>query len=553
MTDGTSFEPTPARDLGQARLELKAAHIAARHASDHAEQVTADRDMYRDRYFAVQRVLDEALGPNGEDGTGEGIAADVHLLAQQRDAARAEVERLRVSLEEASAVITQAGWRISPSHPAWVILDGFDGSGDACREMEGRGYTRSGTGGWHPPTPAAEATPTTQPCGCAIPPEIAMPAGAHRADCPDWVNAGPSLSERRYVRRDAEATPDAALLVPPGQLKMLREDLCLSRSTAWPGARRRFNHLIAEIDRHRPLGPDGVHGDRHTPTCGCEDKPSTLATPDEPAPIPCVAAELEVQHPAHAVGRPEADVSCPGFPATPDEPAPDNVGDGDRWEDPRDTVGGHEPAPSRAPNCDAEDAPLYMGLDGAWSCRCVVCARCGRHTGNSNQGHYWAFCRDQPLTRTTRKGKRVYNRQPHHFCCPPPHGCALDEDAQAEGEPAPSDPASLTEVVLMQEAHASVTLDGETVALGPVRVGQPAPSPRPDPQLYVDFNDTGDEFVYSMVEAADTTVDVGARVIARDEDGNTCPGEIIDRLPSRETVKIRLDMSAFRAAPHLEP
>jgi len=33
-----------------------------------------------------------------------------------------------------------------------------------------------------------------------------------------------------------------------------------------------INMLIAEIDRHRPLGPDGKHGELHTPTCGCEDR-----------------------------------------------------------------------------------------------------------------------------------------------------------------------------------------------------------------------------------------------------------------------------------------
>jgi len=32
------------------------------------------------------------------------------------------------------------------------------------------------------------------------------------------------------------------------------------------------NKLINEIDRHRPLGPDGKHNNLHTSTCGCEDK-----------------------------------------------------------------------------------------------------------------------------------------------------------------------------------------------------------------------------------------------------------------------------------------
>jgi hypothetical protein len=33
----------------------------------------------------------------------------------------------------------------------------------------------------------------------------------------------------------------------------------------------RLQLLISECDRHRPLGPDGKHGDLHTATCGCVD------------------------------------------------------------------------------------------------------------------------------------------------------------------------------------------------------------------------------------------------------------------------------------------
>jgi hypothetical protein len=67
--------------------------------------------------------------------------------------------------------------------------------------------------------------------------------------------------------------------VPDGP-KTLRETLCvsqalLSKSTLDRDRRRehieRLQRLINECDRHRPLGPDGKHGDRHTPTCGCED------------------------------------------------------------------------------------------------------------------------------------------------------------------------------------------------------------------------------------------------------------------------------------------
>lgn len=64
----------------------------------------------------------------------------------------------------------------------------------------------------------------------------------------------------------------------PDSPKMLRETLCLAQAALrqWPrdqaridGDVARLERLIGECDRHRPLGPDGTHGSRHTPTCGC--------------------------------------------------------------------------------------------------------------------------------------------------------------------------------------------------------------------------------------------------------------------------------------------
>ena len=60
--------------------------------------------------------------------------------------------------------------------------------------------------------------------------------------------------------------------------KMIRETLCVAQSAvgrfSGPDRRRehieRLQRLIDECDRHRPLGPDGKHGELHTPTCGCE-------------------------------------------------------------------------------------------------------------------------------------------------------------------------------------------------------------------------------------------------------------------------------------------
>ena len=68
-------------------------------------------------------------------------------------------------------------------------------------------------------------------------------------------------------------------------LKMLRETLCVAQTAlglgpSGPplGGAQRLDHIdrigrvIKEIDRQRPRGSDGKHGDRHTPTCGCEDR-----------------------------------------------------------------------------------------------------------------------------------------------------------------------------------------------------------------------------------------------------------------------------------------
>lgn len=63
-------------------------------------------------------------------------------------------------------------------------------------------------------------------------------------------------------------------------LKMVRETLCIAQGAVlradppdsrWREHSDRLQRLIGEIDRQRPLGPDGKHDNRHTPTCGCDD------------------------------------------------------------------------------------------------------------------------------------------------------------------------------------------------------------------------------------------------------------------------------------------
>lgn len=69
---------------------------------------------------------------------------------------------------------------------------------------------------------------------------------------------------------------------------MLREKLCSAQvGNDWPpDVQVVVADLINLIDVHRPLGPDGKHDDRHTPTCGCGDRPQHPCG-DWPAPCNC--------------------------------------------------------------------------------------------------------------------------------------------------------------------------------------------------------------------------------------------------------------------------
>lgn len=78
-----------------------------------------------------------------------------------------------------------------------------------------------------------------------------------------------------------EFADSPALLAPPDGPKMLRETLCVAQTLIGLYSRQedrkaehieRLQALIDQLDVHRPLGSDGKHGERHTPTCGCEDK-----------------------------------------------------------------------------------------------------------------------------------------------------------------------------------------------------------------------------------------------------------------------------------------
>jgi DNA-binding CsgD family transcriptional regulator len=82
-------------------------------------------------------------------------------------------------------------------------------------------------------------------------------------------------------------------------VKSLRETFCVAQThlAGLPNAEQHvqvLQRLADDCDRQRPIGPDGVHGDRHTATCGCEDKPTAPPT----APVDALlleAAEIVIR------------------------------------------------------------------------------------------------------------------------------------------------------------------------------------------------------------------------------------------------------------------
>jgi hypothetical protein len=68
--------------------------------------------------------------------------------------------------------------------------------------------------------------------------------------------------------------------------KGLREHLCAQMVNCPDQLTLEAMHRLCNIlDLHRPLGPDGKHGNRHTPTCGCDDViPETVPVIPESVP-----------------------------------------------------------------------------------------------------------------------------------------------------------------------------------------------------------------------------------------------------------------------------
>lgn len=92
-------------------------------------------------------------------------------------------------------------------------------------------------------------------------------------------------------------------------------------------------------------------------------------------------------------------------------------------------------APVPRSECDAEHPSVYHMPDGSLACRCIVCPRCGHHTGNSHQGHYWAHCKvlAERLRASLKPGETLpagefmrRTTRDFHFCCGNEWGCELE-------------------------------------------------------------------------------------------------------------------------------
>lgn len=133
---------------------------------------------------------------------------------------------------------------------------------------------------------------------------------------------------RRRIRPRGDAQPSEASQGTPSARSVPRshtewvpkgliEHLCRQQTFAPDSdTSDAMQALINVLHDHRPIGNDGKHGERHTDTCGCEDKPAT----DVPEPAqtladltPCLGDRVRVKG---AFGK-EYRFACGWFQSTP--------------------------------------------------------------------------------------------------------------------------------------------------------------------------------------------------------------------------------------------
>lgn len=93
VTEADDHEAVAITGATDAALAVVAPELAARDARE--ASLRNEVEFHGRRWLQVERVLDQAIGTEVEDGAGEGLASDVALLATQRDEARTELQRER--------------------------------------------------------------------------------------------------------------------------------------------------------------------------------------------------------------------------------------------------------------------------------------------------------------------------------------------------------------------------------------------------------------------------------------------------------------------------
>lgn len=91
----------------------------------------AKSNIYERTYWNLQSALDEILGPREEDGAGQGSLADVWLVAEQRDAARAAAESMAPVVHLACRLASGARSSTAPRTPLFQeFIDGVQAYAD---------------------------------------------------------------------------------------------------------------------------------------------------------------------------------------------------------------------------------------------------------------------------------------------------------------------------------------------------------------------------------------------------------------------------------------
>jgi hypothetical protein len=287
-------EPAPAPVAGDLRERVCEALTSAGANGLWVEEDWAD---------AVLSVVGPLLDAKDTEVHEVAVARDI--AEYQRDEARAEVEVVRESLlgelasvcanrDEIAEQLRQALAEVERLRLQAGEITKRDGTCPRCGQHDARGA--DGTLCW--PCEVSMADGIIADRGK----EIARLQGELRErtrdvhallDVEDPGNYLPSWNT--LIERVAElVTPPASsslvetrpttTITTTDSLKMLRETFCVAQRFCgqtgrqeWQRHMDRLQRLIDDIDRQRPLGPDGKHGDgeRCTPTCGCQDASSS--------------------------------------------------------------------------------------------------------------------------------------------------------------------------------------------------------------------------------------------------------------------------------------